>query len=638
MEEYSYRSMSPEFDKHNDMLDKALFDNTSTVCTASDGDSTLSTFEEIRAWSQINRGTDQARDGPDSDECTSSDVQALFGRARDQVAEYADGFFSEEQQQARAEMFSKTLNAVRRGAVACNPESVDSLLIRLFDQPLGVVEVHPEMHVADSLTVNETLTDEFTVESEGTRLNRTDTESLQAAQSKKAKSTELLQAAQSKKAKNNALFLVPMDPSKALANTKEFTQGTVNLSSDSVDDESITRFQESLYKRFEEQEKLKNATASIQDIPVASIQDAGSESLEELAQEMNNLPGNLEDNDESVQKAEIKRQFTDSFECAQKTEIKRKFTDSFEQTMKFGGNDIEDDSPDHILSRLRSDSECMPHTEDDTPERSWSSSLQNSDIQDTDPRNNFDAVVDEPTFGGDSSFTEIPERSCSPILQDGDLQDTDPRNNFDVVDDDSIFGEDSSFTDKPEKSWSPSLQDSYIQDTDPRNNFGAVVDDSTSGGNSSAFTPRKDNLSGGLENNIIDLSVCEDTMDENDEEPSISNNPRSCQVDLFATRGLELIDPYASLRGDLEPGLRRGLEHNRCEFHEMDNIRALEEKRSDVNEVEYFDLTGEPSYEEDSEHIEFVEDPNYVPLAEHIDKSTLIEPIDLTMYEDGNCY
>jgi hypothetical protein len=314
-----------DFDDY-DPPDNSLFDNTTTVGTTSDGETlttsdgeTLTTFEDIlrtdRVYKPIER-SDHSRERDDTAEAlwetqafimrtqnqvngfvedTQINVNKYVKVARKHVDEYVKDLQSEEQQKARKEMADKAVSVMHAGIGSCN-DSVDAVLMRLFDEPLREVEVYPDLDVIDS--VSDTMTDEMTLGSELTRLHSRLSD-VSAAWRANISGTGYDLAPPSAGTEDSEIYLVPLGEQKGSKSRQEknphtsedregpeteiktsdedeeaedIEDSTVGsegdpdptasetidaiLSSDSDDcDDSVLRFKEALYRRLDEVDK-----------------------------------------------------------------------------------------------------------------------------------------------------------------------------------------------------------------------------------------------------------------------------------------------------------------------------------------------------------------------------------------------
>eukprot|EP00934_Nitzschia_sp_Nitz4_P005449 Nitzschia sp. Nitz4//scaffold10_size219509//206403//207728//NITZ4_001465-RA/size219509-processed-gene-0.103-mRNA-1//1//CDS//3329533031//5439//frame0 len=89
--------------------------------------------------------------------------------AHDTVKETVDEFFSPAQNQARAKFGRRAIAMIRNSLGYCH-DSIDAILVQIFDQPLREVEVRADLDQLDqTLQVNESLTDELTIDSSLTK-------------------------------------------------------------------------------------------------------------------------------------------------------------------------------------------------------------------------------------------------------------------------------------------------------------------------------------------------------------------------------------------------------------------------------------------------------------------------------------
>lgn len=76
---------------------------------------------------------------------------------KDQVGGYIQAFFSPEQENARAEMVRNAVTIIRTGLSSCH-DGVDTLLVKVFDQPVEEVEVRQSIEEGPSVSFNEDIT------------------------------------------------------------------------------------------------------------------------------------------------------------------------------------------------------------------------------------------------------------------------------------------------------------------------------------------------------------------------------------------------------------------------------------------------------------------------------------------------
>lgn len=270
-------------------LDNALVErSTSFLSTASDLDTSFTSFEEIlkqdtsRVWTpseSAHSRTDSTSDilwesqaflmrstknmnsysetvrakGEEYAKVAQTEAAKCSAAAKERVQECVEDFFSPAQQQARARVARKTLSFIRMGLGACH-DTVDSLLVQIFDQPLREVEVRSELAQADGMSVNESLTDELTIDS--ALVKRAFDESMPSERN---------------------MFLVPSNSLSA----EEGTRDTTSTPSTSDDENDIT-----LTPQRDEAEDLLDSTSISERLRRAPSTESDAESLRRFKEEL----------------------------------------------------------------------------------------------------------------------------------------------------------------------------------------------------------------------------------------------------------------------------------------------------------------------------------------------------------------
>lgn len=176
--------------EQSSLVDASLIDNQSTIeedlsAASSAMDASFTSFEEI-----INPATDRmsnhSRAEATADTICSSKIHEYsemvnqysasawnYGEAyaketqlkamgcaamsKATISDYIKGMFSPEQDKKRAEMVHNVVSVIRTGLSSCH-DSVDTMLVKVFDQPVEEVEVRQPLDQGGSASFNEDIT------------------------------------------------------------------------------------------------------------------------------------------------------------------------------------------------------------------------------------------------------------------------------------------------------------------------------------------------------------------------------------------------------------------------------------------------------------------------------------------------